>query len=406
MKELLKRLLKVLLILSIGLLAACKQSVITREVDVFTESATTIALILKNTEEVLPINTTQIDLPTQTPSISAVIPTPSDHWVVKEHWTPGNQIRIILIDRDNDIWTGNPGGVVHWDIDGGKLTSYILNDEPSMPFFITSLAQTSDGAIWVGTDGKGLSRWNGEEWDIFTTEDGLPSNNILDLLVTNDGSLLVNVKEMGKYNNATLGQFSEDGWIEITFSSSIDDLLINSKDIVWRYGNGGSLTWPAEIITFYNDGQWNPIAARGTGRDRIFAVAFDNQDRLWSVIGNRFYSFDGIYWSMHTPRWVKVQDWDGVVTDMAVNKNGDIWFSFTDSFPDFPLTCNVYKAEADIGVYRYDGKDWFLYTKEDGLADNHNCAMAIGKDGTVWVGSYDQGLSYFDGEKWSYIRIK
>ena len=254
MKELLKSLLKVLLILSIGLIAACKQSATTQETDAFTESVPTMALTQKNTEEVLPTNTIQIDLRTQTPSISAVILTPSDDWVVKEHWTPGNQIRIILIDMDNDIWTGGPDGVVHWDIDGGKLTGYTLN-EPSMPFFITSLAQTSDGAIWVGTDGKGLSRWNCEEWDIFTTEDGLPSNNILDLLVTSDGSLLVDVKEMGQYNNATLGQFSEDGWIEITFSSSIDDLLINSKDIVWGYGNGGSLTWPAEIITFYNDGQ-------------------------------------------------------------------------------------------------------------------------------------------------------
>jgi ligand-binding sensor domain-containing protein len=58
----------------------------------------------------------------------------------------------------------------------------------------------------------------------------------------------------------------------------------------------------------------------------------------------------------------------------------------------------------EIGVYRYNGQSWTHFTTADGLVDNKICAITIGPDGNVWFGSYDQGVSRFDGTAWtSYI---
>lgn len=56
--------------------------------------------------------------------------------------------------------------------------------------FVSSVAVAFDGAVWFGTDGLGVSRFDGETWTTFTVLDGLASNNILAIAPVSDGSLL------------------------------------------------------------------------------------------------------------------------------------------------------------------------------------------------------------------------
>ena len=45
-----------------------------------------------------------------------------------------------------------------------------------------------DGALWFGTEG-GVSRFDGESWTTYTTEDGLASNDVWSIAMTPDGAL-------------------------------------------------------------------------------------------------------------------------------------------------------------------------------------------------------------------------
>jgi len=46
------------------------------------------------------------------------------------------------------------------------------------PNYIISLVVDSDGQLWVGTWGGGLSRFDGKNWTTYTTVEGLPGNHV------------------------------------------------------------------------------------------------------------------------------------------------------------------------------------------------------------------------------------
>ena len=55
----------------------------------------------------------------------------------------------------------------------------------------------------------------------------------------------------------------------------------------------------------------------------------------------------------------------------------------------------------DNGVYHYDNKGNITqYTAKDGLGDPNAYALAIDKNGRLWVGHLHTGVSVFNGEKW------
>ncbi len=52
----------------------------------------------------------------------------------------------------------------------------------------------------------------------------------------------------------------------------------------------------------------------------------------------------------------------------------------------------------DGGVSRYDGKTWTTFTKQDGLADNRVLAIFQDREGYLWFGTEAGGVSRFDGK--------
>jgi hypothetical protein len=63
-------------------------------------------------------------------------------------------------------------------------------------------------------------------------------------------------------------------------------------------------------------------------------------------------------------------------SDEVIAPNGDLW-----------VTSGYY------GALRYDGTAWRHYSTDDGLASDRLTFVAIGPDGSVWLGSADAGLS-------------
>lgn len=115
-------------------------------------------------------------------------------WEIMENGASANQVRALLIDKAGSLWTGGPAGVVHWDLQTSTPTVYAIRDDPENTN-VVALSQTPDGAIWAGTFGNGIARYDGRRWQSFTTETGLPGNYINDQAVTPGGELWLVVKE-------------------------------------------------------------------------------------------------------------------------------------------------------------------------------------------------------------------
>lgn len=59
------------------------------------------------------------------------------------------------------------------------------------PNYIVAMAVARDGAVWVGTWGGGLSRFDGAKWKTYTTAEGLPGNHVFMLHFDTKGQLWI-----------------------------------------------------------------------------------------------------------------------------------------------------------------------------------------------------------------------
>lgn len=104
-----------------------------------------------------------------------------------------------FIDNSNSIWAGLYESKGVCKIQNDEIQYYNIG-------FINCFDQNKAGNIWMGSYGEGLYKLETSGNQInFTMQDGLPSNYINDLLVTDDGTLWVATKTGGvaKLNSET-----------------------------------------------------------------------------------------------------------------------------------------------------------------------------------------------------------
>jgi ligand-binding sensor domain-containing protein len=65
---------------------------------------------------------------------------------------------------------------------------------------------------------------------------------------------------------------------------------------------------------------------------------------------------------------------------------------------------SMWFATNDEGVYRYDGRSFVHYTKQQGLSSNHVNVITHDDEGNLWFGT-DRGLCRFDGEAFTHVPI-
>ena len=70
------------------------------------------------------------------------------------------------------------------------FSTYSLND--GLPQSkITSVLEDSRGALWIGTQSGGISRFDGKQFINYNNQDGLINNHILSLFEDQDGMLWI-----------------------------------------------------------------------------------------------------------------------------------------------------------------------------------------------------------------------
>ncbi|MCE5251259.1 T9SS type A sorting domain-containing protein [bacterium] len=91
--------------------------------------------------------------------------------------------------------------------------------------------------------------------------------------------------------------------------------------------------------------------------------------------------FDGVVWTEYSVGDSLAYDY---VSSLAVGRNGDVWVATFDS-----------DREAGL-VSRYDGSIWQTYSPKNGFPGSHVTSITVGPDGVVWFGTND-GLYRYDG---------
>lgn len=97
-------------------------------------------------------------------------------------------------DTDSRLWVGTESGLLRRE--NGRVIRLRASDGAPLAA-VRAFATTSDGALWMGTDGGGISRYLDGRFTPIATADGLPSNRVRALYTDGDGWLWVGTEGGG-----------------------------------------------------------------------------------------------------------------------------------------------------------------------------------------------------------------
>ena len=148
--------------------------------------------------------------------------------------------RAMFIDHDQGIWAGSwSGGVPSPGL-------FQLRDEKFQPVAgfrdfnqeISAIYQDRKGAVWVGTQG-GLAQWDGTNWKVFTTKDGVKSDAVQAIADDAQGNLWIGTGSGlsclrdSKFVSVNLGANSAN--------EDISSLLVDGDGVLWIGTRGKGL---------------------------------------------------------------------------------------------------------------------------------------------------------------------
>jgi ligand-binding sensor domain-containing protein len=107
-----------------------------------------------------------------------------------EQGLPQNSVRSIAQTPDGYLWLATEQGLARFD--GIKFTVFDQRNTSELSANeITALLVDTQGALWIGTHGGGLSRYAHGKVSTYTAKDGLKSNSILSLYFDKEGVLWI-----------------------------------------------------------------------------------------------------------------------------------------------------------------------------------------------------------------------
>ncbi len=329
----------------------------------------------------------------------------------------GNWVPTLFQSSDSVIWAGTAGGLARLDPDTNQWSDISVNGRSDE---ITSIIQTSDGAIWVGSGmGMGLARRDPVTggWTEYKTDNSdLPDDGVNALFQTSDGALWV-----GTYDGLGRLDLDTNQWTIYNTSNSpladneIYSLLQTSDGAIWC-GTGDGWGNPGGIARFDMDAnQWTTYnESTGLSGDIVNSLLQTSDGEIWAGTGNGLVQFDAD--TNHWNIFVFSNSLPGIGVHFLYQTSDDaIWVASGGLARLDPITgmWDVYNADnsgipnahiesvfetsdgylwicSDEGLARFDmdANQWTIYNASNsGLPNNDINSLIQTSDGALWIGT-------------------
>jgi ligand-binding sensor domain-containing protein len=243
----------------------------------------------------------------------------------------------------------------------GKEWNYFLDDAP-----VSELAVGPDGALWAGV-GCGVQRFDGIVWETVARCEDLPTGNVLDMAFTPDGAVWV-------ASGFGLARFDGEAWT--AFERFVHSLEVAPDGTIWM--NGWEGRQDSNYVARLDGETWERFYTVDSFPGGFTASAVTPDGLLWGTTPEgKLASFDGRSW-MDGESWTFYDTPDSLsfdnITPLTVAPDEALWLA------------------ADSAMVRFDrgsapDKAWTIHTQDDGLPDSYYHAMAFGPGGEIWFGT-------------------
>jgi PAS domain S-box-containing protein len=272
-----------------------------------------------------------------------------------------NFILSLFEDSEGTLWIGSWGGGLT-RFSRGRFDTYTKSDGLGDDI-VNAITQDRDGHIWIGTGGGGLDVWKDGKFTAYTTKQGLSHNRVLALYPSRDGSLWIGSD--GGLDRLRDGKVAAPAQPKDLKKNGVFALYEDEQGVLWIGSNHG--------LYSYKDGIFTLI--KQIPRSNVSVIYKDRNHSLF--VGTE----SGLY-RLHQGKIESYTVRDGLtapsVSSIFEDREGSLWigtvFGGLDRLRDGKLT---------------------TYTTDEGLANNAATAILQTKGGDVWIGTLGGGLSKF-----------
>jgi ligand-binding sensor domain-containing protein/signal transduction histidine kinase len=171
----------------------------------------------------------------------------------------GQQIFALFEDHTGQLWVGTKNGLVRWNGQDWKI--YTTRDGLSENI-IRAVTEDAEGNLWIGTESQGLNFFKAGEFISFqATGNGLPGNDISCLYLDRDGVLWVGTSGHGlaRFYKGKWTRYSTDNGLA---SNSIDYIIEDGAGCLWIGSNAGLMRIQKQSLNEFASGTADLISCR------------------------------------------------------------------------------------------------------------------------------------------------
>lgn len=182
----------------------------------------------------------------------------------------GVRVRNVFRDRDGALWIGTEGRGAYRQI-GERLVHYSTT-EGLVNNFVRAFLQGRDGSVWIATD-EGVSRWRPQGITNYQMSDGLAYFSTRSLLEDRRGDIWIGTdRGVSRLHGDS---FENDGATEALKSEKVWAIHEDSDGGLW-FGTrtGGLYRWRAGTMSRYT-------VAQGLASNSIYEILEDGKNNLW-----------------------------------------------------------------------------------------------------------------------------
>jgi signal transduction histidine kinase/ligand-binding sensor domain-containing protein len=298
---------------------------------------------------------------------------------------PGNRIQAILADREGSLWIGTDDGLARWA--EGKLERLPVTDALATAS-VLALMEDREGDVWVGTESDGLHILRDERFRIFDARKGLSSDSTTAVMEDGAGVLWVGTQDNG------LNALRRDGnGMNLARTWTVRDGLASDVILSLATGPQGDV-WvgtPDGLNRIHGNSVTTFTSIDGLPDDFIRSLLVDADGSLW--ISTR----RGLtHWLIGKGRaqgalldapMVTYTHASGLGSDLvgtvARDTKGDLWIATL------------------AGLSRLHNGAISNLTTVNGLSSNVVTALLPLADGTLLIGTQDQGWTVWNGSRFT-----